>query len=423
MKRRIAILILSIGLLPSCATAQWYRFPGLRNPSARDTVASRPVHKDTVPDTPAGQKEAPVAAVETVDSIAAAPAVIEIPQTVSVSLLLPLGTASGNPSGNFLDFYSGALLAARDLGNSGVQLRLGCYDIGDYASAPTAWTLSQSDVIIGPVAPKDILTQLEICPEDKWIVSPLDQRAAALAESMRVVQATSSGDDQTDDMVDWLIEEKTPEGVVVVVCNSGEELPESGRRIMSRLEEKGIRYTTVSYGILEGLQILEKYETVLETVGPMQFVIASENEAFIGDVVRNAGLLKYRGKELLLYSTARIRSFETIDTETFFNINLRVSGSYFIDYEAPEVKAFVLAYRSLFGSEPGNFAFSGYDLVQYFTRLCTTYGRGWKDYVQEFPWRGLQSDFRFESDPEKTGRLNKAIRRTVYNSDYTVTLL
>ncbi len=420
MKQRLAILVLLIGLLPSCATAQWYRFPG-----SGKAASGRPAQKPETADSTVRPAQVPQPAdtVRQEEEPQDVTPTIDIPETVNVSLLLPLGTGSAVPSANFLEFYSGALLAARNLGGDGIELNLGCYDISDYAAAPTAWTLSQSDVIIGPVAPKDIMTELEICPEDKWIVSPLDPRAASLPAYLRVVHATSTAEDQIDDMVDWLIEEKTPQSSVIVVCNSSEELPESGRRIMSRLEENGIRYSTVSYNLLEGLEILEKYETVLETIGRMQFVIASENEAFIGDVVRNAGLLKYRGKDLQLYCTSRIRSFETIDSETFFNIGLRVSGSYFIDYESPEVKSFVLAYRALFGSEPGNFAFSGYDMVQYFTRLCKTYGRGWKDYMHEFRWRGLQSDFRFGDEPGKVGRSNKAVRRTVYNNDYTITLL
>lgn len=395
--------------------AQWYRFPG-RKKADRDTVRQEvpAVAADTV--TVAGDE-----VFECLEPEGPAEFVYDIPEVISASVLLPLA-ASTNPSSNFLEFYCGALLAARDLGSQGVKLDLGVFDVSDPGGAPTMWNLGNSDVILGPVAPRDILTQLGMCPENRYIISPLDQRAATLTDTLRVIHATSSTENQIDDMVDWVIQERQPGGTVVVVCNSDEDMPQSGQYLLKRLDEKGVDYRLVSYGILQGLKILDNFESAIGSVGSIQILVASENEAFVGDVVRNVGLLKFRGKDVLLYSTSRIRSFEAIDTETFFSIGLRVSSTYWVDYDSPEVKRFVMAYRALFGAEPGNFAFSGYDTLSYFVRLCSVYGRNWRDKIHEYPARGLQTNFSFE-DSDSVGRCNKAVRRTVYNPDFTITLL
>ena len=94
-----------------------------------------------------------------------------------------------------------------------------------------------------------------------------------------------------------------------------------------------------------------------------------------------------------------------------------MTASYYIDYEDPAVKRFILAYRALFQDEPGSFAFQGYDTMHYFVTICTRFGRQWYKKLPEYDEKGLQADFRFR---EESGRVNQAVRRIVYNPDLTI---
>ena len=82
----------------------------------------------------------------------------------------------------------------------------------------------------------------------------------------------------------------------------------------------------------------------------------------------------------------------------------------------------MLAYRALFKGEPGSFAFQGYDTVHYFVTMRHDYGRRWYRRLPEYQEKGLQSDFRFDRRHGE-GRENIAVRRVVYNSDLTTTLV
>ena len=98
---------------------------------------------------------------------------------VDAILLLPLGNASDN----YYDFYSGALLAAKDLGERGINADITVIDFnGTSVPESLAEKLHNSDIVIGPVAEKGLKLVAEAAGKTA-VVSPLDPRAIALADS------------------------------------------------------------------------------------------------------------------------------------------------------------------------------------------------------------------------------------------------
>ena len=124
----------------------------------------------------------------------------------------------------------------------------------------------------------------------------------------------------------------------------------------------------------------------------------------------------------MLYSSSKVRSCVGPDVFDLYTANTRLCASYFIDYEDPAVKDFIIAYRSLLQSEPGSFAFQGYDTVRYYAAASARFGRRWSRRLPEYSHKGLQADFRFDYDVAD-GMQNIAVRRIVYHPDLTVSLL
>ena len=93
-----------------------------------------------------------------------------------------------------------------------------------------------------------------------------------------------------------------------------------------------------------------------------------------------------------------------------------------MDYNSQDVRNFVLSYRALFKSEPGSFAFQGYDLVNYFVGSCERWGKRWSKKLSGQSFRGLHSDFVFDSS-FGNGKVNKGVRRIVYDKNLSTTLL
>ena len=143
---------------------------------------------------------------------------------------------------------------------------------------------------------------------------------------------------------------------------------------------------------------------------------------FLIEAVRNLYMMASRRPGIVLYSTSRIRTYDQIDIEQLHKLNLHTSVTYFVDYESKDVRDFLLQYRALFKAEPSRSAYSGYDLMKYFSTLAAKYGKRWHRALDKVDFTGLQSDFKLERTPSGS-YVNTAVRRVIYNQDYSVSLV
>ncbi len=345
--------------------------------------------------------------------------VLDIPERISVALLLPF--TSSKLSDNTVDFYSGLLLAARVFGKTGVQIDIDAIDVRDSSSITPA-SLAGHDIIFGPITSKDMKVMLERCPDGKFIVSPLDPQAVALTKNAPSIQAPTPTALQNQDIVRWAIEEMAPGDSLVLITQKGVTLSEGSKCIVDALKASGVKYHTISYGILEGLSIQKAFEAHCSANGITRYIVAADDESFANDAVRNVNLMLFKKHDVALYAPSRIRSFNMIETEYLHSVNTHISAAYFTDWGNKNVSNFIMAYRALFNAEPNQFAFHGYDTMHFFIDICRTYGRQWPKVLQDYSERGLQTDFRFVRDEDAAGFVNAAVRRVIYTPDFKVVL-
>lgn len=405
--KRIIICILAILSLSIVANAQPWLFPGKKK--AKKDTTTKVVVKDSV-------------ALPTINdtsilslgdsSLVADIFVRDIPQIINVSILLPV-SSNGRASGNFfIDYYSGALLAARELGMLGVKMNVNIYDTDDFASSVDDEIISTSDVIIGPVKCQEI-AQLASRHPDKYIISPIEPKAESLIDSLNLIQAPSSWMRQTEDMVKWLHEDKMPEDRIVVIQ---EDYPsgvsEKRAYLMDCLNRLGLNYIVVQQSKLSDLNNL----------GTIRCVLSDGPNDFICKTINSLATLSEK-KNIVLYSTSAVRSLNGINATSLFMCRTRMTAAYHIDYDSNETMQFIRDYRALFRNEPSSFAYSGYDTMLYFVNMCRNHGRQWHKKLHEEKWRGLQTDFMFEERTSQKGNVNIAVRRLIYNQDLKITLL
>lgn len=339
---------------------------------------------------------------------------------VSVSLLLPLKATGNASSRNNMDFYSGVLLATYDMAEEGIRTELSVYDVADGNLHVTKERIGKSDIVIGPVSSGDIGRLFELAPEAKAVISPLDPRAEELTGTYEsLIQVPAPHKLQYEDLAAWLKEDKKYSDKVIVITEKGARQSAAVDMMTAAVDSTGISYSPFSYSILEGRNVTDPLVRLMTDKGTNRFLIASESEAFVNDVVRNLNVLVHKKYDIVLYAPSKIRSFETIEAENFHNVNMHVSLGYYIDYSDKKVMDFLMKYRALFNTEPTQFAFQGYDVASYFIRLYSRYGDRWLNKMNDEERSMLQSTFRCEK-LEDGGFINTGVRRIIYGDEWLV---
>lgn len=341
--------------------------------------------------------------------------------TAEIALVMPFN-ANGKYSESNMDFYSGVLMALRDLEKEGVKTTLNVFDL--QAGTPSAYQLNRNEVILGPITTADLTKILEITDGRVPVISPLDQRAAGLADTHEgFVQAPSSTASQYAELARWAAEDRAREDRIILVSEiTSEGSTAAATGIRNALRSAGASFEEASWTVGQGRSLPGALTSRLTKGGVNRIVVASEKEAFIGDIVRNLGILINQGYKIAMYAPSRVRTFETVDGSLYHQDDLHICSPYHADYDSEEVKAFVRAYRALYRTDPSQFAFQGYDLTRYFARMCAKYGNRWFRAIDREPGSGLHTDFRFEKVRNGSYR-NTGIRRIRYNTDYSTTLV
>ena len=310
-----------------------------------ETVTKPTVVAEVAP-TPQVPAEETVA--EVVDSVT-----IEPVSKVNLSLVMPLTNSEGEPHRNNMDFYCGALLAVYDMANEGIDCNLNVCDIMNADSGFDMESLTKSDMIIGPVSTADLTRMFNAVPAGTTVVSPLDPRAEKLiTEHSSMIQIPTPHQVQNRDLIKWMEEDFTEGDRAVMITEKGARQTGIVNIMKEALDSSSLAYQTFSYSILEGRDVTEALTGLMSEEGKNRIVIASESEAFVNDVVRNLNLLIYNNLDIVLYAPSKIRGFDTIEVENLHKTSTHVSLAYYVDYESPLVKEFLLKYRALFNTEP-----------------------------------------------------------------------
>lgn len=335
---------------------------------------------------------------------------------VHAAILMPFNAVRSTDRQLVLDFYSGALLAARDLGKQGIDIELSVYD---FARGSIPDIFDSNDFILGPITRTEISRAATASDGRSWIISPADRTVEMLADSMRnIIQAPTSTNYQIIDAVNWLKSDVRSQDKVILISHRG--TAGSQESILEKaMEESGIHYSLISVNVLEAGQLNGRLSSYLSGEGTTRVIAASESESFMNQVVKSLYILAMSGKDIVLYSNARIRTFETIETKQLHGVKLHASVATEVDYGSKEVQDFTIAYRSVYNAEPSHFSFQGYDLMRQFSMLVSRYGKRWPRAIDNVRMNGLQSDFDYIHNPSGSYS-NIATRRVVYSPDYSI---
>jgi LysM repeat protein len=330
---------------------------------------------------------------------------------IHIALVLPFN-ASTTPAAPFLNFYSGALMAVQEQKEKGAHLILNVYDLAQGAQSILADPrFQESDVVIGPVEAATLDPFLAFSDQNGvMLVSPLDHKADSLADTHPFFfQAPASANTQLNNLIASV--HGRNQGPVYLVTSSSTNEGALIARIEDLLHGEGISYRKVSLNALSDLV------SSASRLQPARVIIGSENRLFSAEVISTLNALSKKNVPMQVWCTNRVRNYETSDPDALFNLGVRTSVPYFIDYSNPDDQDFVLKYRALYYAEPDDFAFQGHDVLSYFIVSLMQQGTAFIDHADLHPMQLLHCNFHFVRDDEKSGWRNHATRNLLYDKE------
>ncbi|NLA16002.1 MAG: LysM peptidoglycan-binding domain-containing protein [Bacteroidales bacterium] len=337
-----------------------------------------------------------------------------------ISVLLPFKESDRNTG--FIEFYQGLLLAVEKMKEEGMQAVLQVFDWDE--DNPDALLssdlLGKSQVIIGPVYANDIGSTLAYFRNSPTkIVSPLDSKSNVWVSSFsNFFQVQPGPEVQQEALLKYLDPHRA---ALWVISEEGEQQVAPGIRKL--LDNHLIPYRNFSYDVLEGRIVTEQLKTLLEVHPANQIIIASENEAFVSDAVRNLHLLlAYENIPIELFGMSRWHGFRTLDLTALHQLQVVLPLSAYVDYSQPIVNEFVATYRRLYHSEPTPFSFQGYDVAYYFLQALFLYGPHFEDCIESLRLPSLQTHFSFVRKSPEHGFSNTGVRVIHYLPNFSISL-
>lgn len=299
--------------------------------------------------------------------------VIEDDSEKRISIILPLKSPNGKLNSTYMDFYSGALLAAKDLKEESVDLQIDIIDQNMFATTQELIdknNLENSDLIIGPIKSSVADQYIDFINTHQIpMISPLDPSSDSLVnKSNFFIQTALSTKEQDRLLVKWIeksIEEKVSPKVIVVVQDGGKDL-EYANTIMNNLDRQSIKYEKINFAITQATAITSTFRNKISPDQDNIVIVASTNEGFVAEVLRNLSLTQASEDNTTIFGTSKWRNFETLDLNLLYRYNLHILMPYCLDLSKEDVQKFVLEYRAMFNSEPNGNSFSGYDITKFF---------------------------------------------------------
>ena len=327
---------------------------------------------------------------------------------------------------SFIEFYEGFLLAVDSLKRNGLSINLHVYDtendtnrVKEILSFPE---IKNTDLIIGPIYNHEIELVSEFSRNYQIkMVTPLSDELRFADENPMLFQVYPSFNAQIEEYAKYIsnFQDKN-----IVLVHNGDSL---GYHNIQQVKERIFSYLSVDTN-LNSIQFKEV--AFKDSINALQhalsketeniFVIPSNDEAFVTDVITNLNTLKTFGNQIKVIGLSRWQRFNNIDPEYFFNLELSIATPFFIDYHNHDVKNFILKYRHEYNTEPDQMAVHGYDIGLFFLSALQFYGYDFENCIYQHSSSLLQANYKFVKWYQNSGYENIDVSMVKYFGDYHI---
>lgn len=317
-----------------------------------------------------------------------------------------------------VEFYEGALLAIDSMRKAGMKITIWVYDVDDLDSGKTAKMLTQPefatmDLIIGPFspAPFDEVADFALA-HNIAIVSPVSAANRVLFKNPTAMKTLPSSTTQMEQLALHISAERKNDNILMISSGLLKER-KMGAAFQDKMNELRVVEGKDSIPVTTGFSGVESKlkKDVMNVI-----VIPSMSQAYVTDLLRNLHTLAEKYK-ITVYGLPSWMEFENLDPEYMQSLNMHFASPYYVDFDLPATKSFILRYRSAFGGDPTTYSFAGFDVTLFCLQQLLRSGTGFITELDGTTGSGLQQNFSFVKSDAESGYENIGLR-IIHISDY-----
>lgn len=360
----------------------------------------------------------------------------------------------------FIEFYEGAYLAAQEMRDMGMDFELHIYDVPRDEEVTKEVLkkaeLRDMDMIISLTYTKNFELISEFSKKYHIpLVNAISKRRKIIYDNENVFKIEPNEGALYDDIINYVIERYSDYNIILLGSNPYQFAKEF-KNMQSKLEKQlPLHYSIQNAQIIDDINAYTErdeklpphfnytikkslsadlpdyhYDSIMKNIydttvfnSVLKTVvysidslrgIANASSLFRKNLIIALGNDEVFAIEMLtqLNSVRGIFDYEVIglpywneyqgiDVEYSQPLKLQMVNKIFVDYSKPEVKNFVLNFRSQFGIEPetNRYAFLGYDVTKYFLTALKDYGTNFQNCLKYMDVELLENQLHFRHLP------------------------
>lgn len=336
--------------------------------------------------------------------------------SIDVALILPLflnnlSQVSTTENNNatmkcfaFLPIYEGALLAMQKHANTS-NVRLHIYDVTEDSESMVKLLNSNefksTDIMIGPLFIKPFQKAAEYALDKEIpIINIFSEKEEIITSNPYVIKLKPSIEYQYQTLANY-IEQHHPDNKVFIVFYDSVSSGKNKIHLLTKVLNSSYEFINVSKtGYTKATQTIKNTKNAVV----INF-LDKENQVTL--FVSNMSAIDARPDAFFAKSTWL--NFDKLEPEYLQNINMHYYGDYFVDYQDPKVKSFVMEYYRNFQGDPVENAFIGYDLMDYLLHLLEKNPSDFWDNIEHENYPALHTSFQFKKGKGRDGYMNKDV--------------
>lgn len=321
-----------------------------------------------------------------------------------------------------LQFYHGVVIAIDSLRKSGLSCKLYTYDIDEKDSAQLNMLLKKPelltmDLIIGPLYTSNFIPLSKYAKENQiYICSPLSQQNKILFNNSYVSKATASTTTQLEQMAEYIANTYKGQNVLIVNSTNPKEA-----NVIKAVKAKFAEMAT-KLNFKDSITEVKGFGGIGSKISSSKnniIIMPSNNRAVVTDFVTKLHNVAEKNT-VTLFGMQSWTEYENLDINYLNKVQFHYPSSTYIDFEQAATKTFMKKYFSVYKTDPGIYAYQGFDIASFYLKSLMNYGFNFQKQLSTITYQGLQTSFNFYQVSPENGFENRAVYLIKYQDSKLV---